>query len=80
MDKHLQALINYAREEFNEIEQLRDDGKIDDDMAFARLFLVGKSLVGWDINKSVDEAVEFCKKINEDVMKLIDDIPTTKVS
>jgi hypothetical protein len=80
MDEHLQALIDYARDEFDEIEQLRDDDTIDDDCAFARLFLVGKSLVGWDSNKPVDEAVEFCKKINEDVMAIIDNTPQTEVS
>lgn len=72
MDKHLKYLIDYARDELDEAEHLRSMNVIDDYDVFVRLFLVGKSLVGWDSDKPVDEALAFCRKINADVMKAVD--------
>ena len=72
MDEHLKYLIDYARDELDEAEHLRSMNVIDDYDVFVRLFLVGKSLVGWDSDKPVDEALELCKKINADVMDRID--------
>ena len=72
MDEHLKYLIDYARDELDEAEHLRSMNVIDDYDVFVRLFLVGKSLVGWDSDKPVDEALAFCRKINSDVMKAVD--------
>lgn len=74
MDENLKALIDYAREELDEAERLRAEDVISDDGVFVRLFLVGKSLVGWDSDLPVDVAIEFCKRINKDVMEMVDDI------
>lgn len=80
MNDNLKHLIDYARQELNDAERLRAIGAISDNAVFVRLFLVGKSLVGWDSDKPEDEAIEFIKKVNRDVMDIIEDTPTTQVS
>ena len=80
MNDNLKHLIDYARQTLNDAERLRTIGAISDNAGVVRLFLVGKSLVGWDSDKPEDEAIEFIKKVNRDVMDIIEDTPTTQVS
>lgn len=72
MDENLKNLIRYARGEFTEAERLRSAGLISDEAVFVRLFLVGKSLVGWDSDLPEDEAFEQLWEYNRTVNEIME--------
>ena len=72
MDENLKNLIRYARGEFTEAERLRSAGLISDEAVFVRLFLVGKSLVGWDSDLPEDEAFEQLREYNRTVNDIME--------
>ena len=72
MDENLKNLIRYARGEFTEAERLRSAGLISDEAVFVRLFLVGKSLVGWDSDLPEDEAFEQLREYNRTVNEIME--------
>ena len=71
IDRNLSNLIAYARKELNEAERLGNSGEISDDEVFVRLVLIGKSLVGWDDEIPVSDAMNQFLEINETVNVLI---------
>ena len=80
MDENLRNLIRYARSEFTEAERLRAAGRISDEAVFVRLFLVGKSLVGWDSDLPEDEAFDKLRDYNRMVNKIMEGTPISDFS
>ncbi|MBQ1439877.1 MAG: hypothetical protein IIZ10_09315 [Solobacterium sp.] len=80
MDENLKNLIRYARSEFTEAERLRSAGLISDEAVFVRLFLVGKSLVGWDSDLPDDEAFDRLREYNRTVNEIMEGKPISNVS
>ena len=80
MDENLKRLIGYARHEFSEAERLREAGLISDEAVFVRLFLVGKSLVGWDSDLPEDEAFDRLRDYNRTVNEIMEGKPLSNVS
>ena len=80
MDSNLSNLITYAKQELNEAERLGKSGEISDDEVFVRLVLVGKSLIGWDDEVPVAEAMNQFLEINETVNGLISNTSGVMVS
>lgn len=71
MDKKLKYTIDYAREELDEIEKYHTEGKLTDKGVFIRLFQLGKTMVGWDDDVPLNEAMEKFLQANNTVMELL---------
>ena len=73
MDRRLQETIRYVNEEMEEIERYAEEGKLTDEGVFARLFQVGKVLVGWDEDMPQLEAIERMIRADNRVTELVNE-------
>lgn len=71
MDMRLRKTIEYAEEELVDIKELRSTGKLTDKGVFIRLFQLGKTLIGWDDDVPINEAMEKFLQANTSVTELL---------
>lgn len=71
MDMRLRKTIEYSEEELVDIKNLRDEGKLTDKGVFIRLFQLGKTLIGWDDDAPINEAMEKFLQANNSVTELL---------
>ena len=71
MDERLRLTIQHAREEFDEIEKYSREGKLTDKGVFIRIFQLGKTMIGWDDDVPVSEAMEKFLQANNTVTELL---------
>ena len=70
MDFRLRRTLNYAMEELQEIQQLNEEGKLEDKACFVRMFCLGKVLTGWSDEGSELEQFGRLMQANRKVMEL----------
>ncbi len=80
MDKKLKYTIDFARDELDEIEQYHAEGKLTDKGVFIRLFQLGKTMIGWDDDVPVSEAMEKFLQANNTVTELLNAARKAKAS
>ena len=71
MDERLGKTLQYAKDEIDEIERLRAEGKLTDKGVFVRIFQLGKVMTGWDDEVPPHEAMEAFLQANNSVMELL---------
>ena len=80
MDRRLQKTIEYSEEELVDIKNLRNEGKLTDKGVFIRLFQLGKTLIGWDDDVPINEAMEKFLQANNSVTELLNAARKAKAS